>query len=116
MKNFFETFLASMILTFITLTVVMLVALQTSIVTAREIHDQCWNAVETSEIANERDVVDLENKLNEAIHKNHSSWNLSIETLTSNNLRPYYLVTLDYAIQVPIINIDVKSKIQSYAQ
>lgn len=58
----------------------------------------------------------LENKLNEAIHEKHSSWNVSIETLTNSNMRPYYLVTLDYVIQIPLINVNVDSKLQSYAQ
>lgn len=116
MKNFFETFLTSIILTLMILIVVMLVSLESSVVSARQIHSECWHAVETSEINSEYDVITLENQLNKAVHQKHSAWNVSIETLTNSTARPYYLVTLKYKISLPIINVTTSGEIKAYAK
>lgn len=116
MKNFFETFLTSLMLSLMILIVVMLVSLESSVVAARQTYSECWHAVESSELYTEDDVATLENQLNDAIHKKHSAWNLSIETLTSGTARPYYLVTLDYHITLPIINVRSSGQLRGYAQ
>ena len=116
MKNYFEVFLTAILLTLMCLIIVVLVGLQGSIISAREVQADCWNAVETSELNTEADVTALENQLNETIHKDHSGWDVTIETLTSGTAREYYLVTLHYTIQVPLINVKTKGTIKSYAQ
>ena len=115
-KNFIESYVTAILLTLVVMIMVTLVSLESSIVAAREVHSECWNTVETSELNSEEDVVRLENQLNEAVKARHSGWNISIETLRTGNERDHYLVTLDYTITVPLLKIQTNSRIQSYAQ
>lgn len=57
-----------------------------------------------------------EDDFNEELHKTYPNWNISFTELNSLNTRKEYLVTLDYEIIMPILNLKKQGTLEGYAR
>ena len=115
MKNFFETFTTAVLLATVIFATVSLMTAEAELVTARETHRSLLQAVQESDSASVDDVYGLVVQLDTSVKSKHKNWSVDINKLESSNSRDYYLVTLQYSIDVPLFGTVAKGKIEGYA-
>lgn len=116
MKNFIESFITIVLLTCVVFASVSLMVSEAELVAAREMHSMVLRTVQESDIDAINDMSSLQQQLNNSVQSKHKNWSTNIKKLESSNSRDYYLVTLNYTIDVPIFGTVNKGKIEGYAR
>ena len=83
---------------------------QMQIMTARHVHAAVVNQVQSSYYT-----VDV-NAINDKIHETFSDWNVTSTVVSSVNNRQDRLITLNYKVVLPILNLEVPGQIDGYAR
>lgn len=116
MKNFFETFTTAVLLCTIIFATVSLMVTQMQLVSARETHSKLLYAVQESDEDSINDIYGLREQLQNSVRTVNKDWTVDIKRLESSNSRDYYLVTLQYSINVPLFGNVARGKIEGYAR
>lgn len=116
MKNFFETFTTAVLLCTIIFATVSLMVTQMQLVSARETHSKLLYAVQESDEDSVNDIYGLREQLQNSVRTVNKDWTVDIKRLESSNSRDYYLVTLNYSINVPLFGNVARGKIEGYAR
>ena len=116
MKHFIESFVTAVLLVSVIFATVSLMTAQAEMVAARETHSNLLQSVQSSDATTIEDLGTLENQLNESVRVKHKNWFVTISKLESANSRDYYMVTLDYTIDIPLFGKVAHGKINGYAK
>lgn len=116
MKNFVESFVTVVIMACIVFASVSLMSAEAELVTARETHSMVLRTVQESDVDALSDISSLQQQLNDSIQAKHSNWTTTIEKIQSSNYRDFYLVTLNYSVNIPLFGAVSRGKIQGYAR
>lgn len=116
MKHFIESFVTAVLLVTVIFAVVSLVTAQAELVSARETHSQLLQAVQTSDASAIEDIAELNERLNVSVHTKHKNWYTVVSKLESSNSRDYYMVTLNYVINIPLFGQVAAGQINGYAK
>lgn len=110
MKNLFEGYISTTILAFMVFVIISLFGMETQVITARRVHASAIEQVQNSYYT--VDMADLNNR----IHEQYPSWEISAEPVDLTNGRQDWIVTLDYTVTVPLFNVTKEGRIQGYAR
>lgn len=116
MKHFIESFVTAVLLATVIFATVSLVTAQTELISARETHSQLLQAVQASDESAFDDLADLNERLNISVQAKHKNWYVVVTKLESSNSRDYYMVTLNYIINIPLFGQVSTGQINGYAK
>lgn len=116
MKHFIESFVTAVLLVTIIFAIVSLMTAQTELMAARETHSQLLQAVQTSDASTIDDLAYLNEQLNNSVRAKHKKWYVVVSKLESANSRDYYMVSLNYVIDIPLFGKVATGKIDGYAK
>ena len=57
-----------------------------------------------------------EDDFNEKLHEKYPNWNITFTELNTLNTRKEYLITLDYEVVMPILNLKKHGTLEGYAR
>lgn len=116
MKHFIESFVTAVLLVTIIFAVTSLMVAQAELVGARETHSQLLQAVQTSDVSTIDDLAYLNEQLNSSVRAKHKNWYVVVSKMEASNSRDYYMVSLNYTINIPLFGKVATGKIDGYAK
>lgn len=118
MKNIMEHMLTMIIMTLTLFVFACILFTEMQITTARSIHTSAVNQIQSSYYTVDIDEMNatLHEKYNQRDSSGNYMWNLSAYKVNSIKSRQDWVVTLDYAVYMPIFNRVKRGKIDGYAR
>ena len=110
MKNLMEHMITEIILITIMFVFIAFSIMDMQTLTARRVHASAVDQMQATYYSLDED------EFNEKLHEKYPTWNITFTELNTFNTRKEYLITLDYEIVMPILNIKKQGTLEGYAR